>query len=383
MQFAVIRSALIVSLVSASFAQNLSIGGAVGTNLTSNFRTFSLAPGVAFSNTSTLSGGGVAQWSFSRSLSLEVDGLYRRMHALVGPISTFSVVTWEFPVLAKYRFALGRVQPVLEAGPSFRATGNLNDIHPSHYGFTAGIGFERKVGRLSIEPVVRYTRWRQDVEVLRSDVRTKPDQLEFLVGFRAPSRSNARPFGTRVSLGLIAGANLTADYASAAGTRIPPALDNISFTSQLANASFISTSGPRSFSAGPLVEVAMPKNLSVEIEGIYRPLRSSVQIFFPGGRRSMTVADHRSSWEFPVLARYRGRIRGARPFVELGPSVRTLQDIHGAMPYGLTAGAGMEQRLGRLKVAPRLRFTHWAQYPHPAATDPRRSEVALFTGFSL
>lgn len=56
-------------------------------------------------------------------------------------ISPSPVVTWEFPVLAKYRFSEGRFRPFIEAGPEFRTTGNLN-FSPSRYGGTAGFGIE-------------------------------------------------------------------------------------------------------------------------------------------------------------------------------------------------------------------------------------------------
>ena len=252
---------------------------------------------------------------------LDRSGLYRRLHALGHPGASFSVVTWQFPVLAHYRFSMRHVTPLLEAGPSFRATGNLNDVHPSHFGLTAGIGIEKQLGQLLIEPAVRYTRWAQDVRLFRSDIRTKPDQLEFLVGFRAPARSNTRPFGAHLSLGFVAGATLTAEFGSVTTSRFPPALANISYSAQLANATFISSAGPRSFTGGPLVALELPKRLSVEMQAINRPLRSSVQIFLPGGSKALRVADHRSTWEFPVLAQYRHRIGRARPFVENRPLI--------------------------------------------------------------
>jgi hypothetical protein len=56
-------------------------------------------------------------------LSLEVNGLCRRLHLRTGPDV---VVTWEIPVLAKYKFNYSAVKPFVEVGPSFRPTGNLN-----------------------------------------------------------------------------------------------------------------------------------------------------------------------------------------------------------------------------------------------------------------
>ena len=124
-----------------------------------------------------------------RGLSVEIDALYRPMNltmAGVGPdgslnsISPATVVTWELPALAKYRFGSGSVKPFIEAGPSFRVSGNLNDASPSTYGSTAGLGVETHLGKLRIGPVVRYIHWAADSDHAGS--RTKRNQVELLVG---------------------------------------------------------------------------------------------------------------------------------------------------------------------------------------------------------
>jgi hypothetical protein len=373
---------LIASALTAASAQNLSIGGAAGTNLTSNFQPFSVAPDISYINTQTLLLGGVAEWSFAGPLSIEADGLYRRLHEH-DPFSSFSVVTWEFPVLAKYRFRLSHLTPFVEAGPSFRATGNLNDIHPSHYGFSAGVGVERQAGRLRIETAVRFTHWAADLESVPSDIRTKTDQLELLVAFRSPSLSNTRPFGAHVSLGAVAGTNLTGDFGTVTSSQFPQALANSGYSPQEVKAPFVDSAGPRSFMGGPVAALELPRQVSIEVDAIYRPLRSFVQALLSNGHENLTYEDHRTTWEFPILARHRWRLGAAGPFVEMGPSFRLLQDVYGAAPYGIAAGAGVETRAGRVRIAPCLRFTHWALPDASAPTNPRRGEVALLTGFSF
>jgi hypothetical protein len=122
-------------------------------------------------------------------LSVEIDALYRPMNltmAGVRPdgslhsISPATVVTWQFPALAKYRFGSRSVKPFIEAGPSFRVSGNLNDASPSTYGGTAGLGVEAQLGKLRIGPVARYTHWAADPDYVGS--RTKRNQVELLVG---------------------------------------------------------------------------------------------------------------------------------------------------------------------------------------------------------
>jgi hypothetical protein len=107
------------------------------------------------------------------------------------------------------------LQPFIKAGPSFRATGNLNS-NPSHLGVSAGVGFDVPFGRLKLSPEVRYTRWERDSHPLT--IASRPDQLELLVGLSYSGSSDARPFGTRLSIGALLGTNLLGDYYSTTET---------------------------------------------------------------------------------------------------------------------------------------------------------------------
>lgn len=142
------------------------------------------------------SGGLAAEVELNRRFSIEVNGLYRPFRAdsisvvlLAGePVreyrNEFTVLTWQFPVLAKYRWrSESRIQPVVEAGPSFRLSGNLNNYNPSAHGFTAGGGVDTYYKALKIGPVLRYTRWAEDSGRYRGAPRTAPNQVELLVSF--------------------------------------------------------------------------------------------------------------------------------------------------------------------------------------------------------
>jgi hypothetical protein len=113
-------------------------------------------------------------------LSIEVDGLYRRLHYENDPSV---VVTWEIPVLAKYRLSTRTLVPFVEGGPSFRVAGNLNDTNPSHYGTTVGVGTDIRLRRFKIAPAIRYTRWVADgPQRTWPPVLTRLNQVELLVG---------------------------------------------------------------------------------------------------------------------------------------------------------------------------------------------------------
>jgi len=90
--------------------------------------------------------GASGQLELRHELALEVDAVYKPLRNSFGRGQGFTVLTWDFLVLAKYHVAkLGRA-PFVEAGPSFRVSGNLNGYNPSHYGATVGAGMETHAG---------------------------------------------------------------------------------------------------------------------------------------------------------------------------------------------------------------------------------------------
>lgn len=187
-----------------AFAQTFSIGVIGGGALTNDFIAqtvdfTSLSPTLpaypirAYSTSKGYVAGGTLRVFLAASFAVEADVLYREMHfaqATVLPngtlatVSPATVVTWEYPVLAEYRFKqLGlNLRPMLQLGPSFRWSGNVNGTSPSMHGITAGVGFEFNLRRLNIAPQLRYTRWAPDPLDTGASPRTKPDQLELLVG---------------------------------------------------------------------------------------------------------------------------------------------------------------------------------------------------------
>ena len=101
--------------------------------------------------------GASGQLELRQRLALELDAVYKPMNS-----GFFTVLSWDFPVLAKYHVAkLGRT-PFVEAGPSFRAAGNLNGYNPSHFGVTVGGGAEIRKGWALLSTSLRYTRWLKD-----------------------------------------------------------------------------------------------------------------------------------------------------------------------------------------------------------------------------
>ena len=65
------------------------------------------------------------EWEFTQA-TVEPNGT-------PNSVSPAPVVTWELPILAKYRFSSPLVKPFIGAGPKFRSAGSLNDTSPSKW----------------------------------------------------------------------------------------------------------------------------------------------------------------------------------------------------------------------------------------------------------
>ena len=376
---------LISSILGApccAYGQSLSFGVVAGAGLSSDFRTQYIQTGntalLDYSTPKRYLVGPTLEFGLPANFSLEVDGIFRPIeytfagvepNGKLNSVSPSPVITWEFPVLAKYRFALGPLKPFAEAGPSFRTAGNLNGTNPSHKGITAGVGFETRLWGLNIAPTLRYTRWAEDHQ-------TTPDQLELMVGISRRSESAWHPLGDRFSAGALLGTNLTDYYQGSSFAEVD---GQFSLTS-------VNTPGPQSFLVGPMLEVALAKGFSVHGAALYQPLHITIDdtVSTAAGERHLHSVATNIEWNFPVLGKYRLPVlRHATPFAELGPSFRLPQGVSGASHYGVTAGAGVEVRLWRLKIAPEFRYTRWGSETAPPSEAGNLNRVEFLTGFSF
>jgi hypothetical protein len=386
----------IVELPSALSGQNLSVGIIGGSSLTGAAQdvtsSYLIGPSIrVWSPSKDWIVGAMVEFRFRSYFSLELDGMFRELHVTwagvmpdgtLNSVSPSPVVTWEFPVLAKYRFGSGRLKPFFEAGPSFRTTGNLN-FYPSHYGGAAGLGVETHWKRLNFAPVVRYTRWARE----RNDGgfgHMQAHQLEFLLGISRGSESNLNPIGSRLSLGAVAGWGLNPDFADSQNSSrylVPVPQPGGGYTYTQVNGTQYAT-GLRSMIAGPSVELHLNSHLALEVDALHKTLRSRFWMVYDNGVQSdYLTSTGAAMWQFPVLAKYRFRWGKVNPFVEAGPSFRLPQwDLS---THGATGGAGVEMHLRALNVAPVLRFTHWGQDTGFGSSGIARNEASVLVGFSF
>jgi hypothetical protein len=378
-----------IVLSSLAGAQSVSFGVVGGASVTNDFRNsiqpLPPPPGppimlTDYSASERYIAGAMLEFRLPQNWSIELDGLYHPLrydsaailpNGTLNGISPSHVITWEFPVLAKYRFRWREWRPFVEAGPSFRTAGNLNSANPSHVGIAAGAGVEAHLGKFRLAPEVRYIRWAEDNPFY---VRTRPDQIELLTSFSTGVFPEGGRFLTRISVGAVAGATLSPDFRTVQESFT---LINGSQTSTIA---FSDSSGPRSFLVGPMVEIALAKGFFLEGDAIYRPMRSRSETDTNGEISSGSATIE--TWNVPVLGKYKFSVRGLKPFLEAGPSFRFATALSGSSPFGVTAGAGIETHFRRLAIAPVVRYTYWGRNSLGSA-QPFRNQIEVVGGFSF
>jgi hypothetical protein len=377
--------ALAVSALAAG--QSVSVGLIGGDSVTNDFHnsfqpySFQLPPVFSreYSTSERYIVGGMVEVQLPRDWSVEVDGLYHPLrieNARLYPdgTSTFGsplpVFAYEFPVLAKYRFRWGAWRPFVEAGPSFRVAGNLNGTYPSPYGVAAGVGAEARLGKFRIAPEVRYIRWESSSAAL-----TRSDQIELITSFSTAGEvpETGRSLARRISLGVVTGVTLSPDFPSVQGS----GTQNISPT-QAIPTTYSDSSGPRSFIAGLMVEIAVGKAFALEADAIYRPMRARYQDDFGGV--VVSGSQTTNTLTYPILGKYRFSVRAWKPFVEAGPSFRYAKNTGGSAS-GLTAGVGIENHFRRLKIAPVLRYTYWGPNSDVSPGGPSRNDLEALGEF--
>lgn len=104
-------------------------------------------------------------------LGVELNALYRR---------GAGINSWEFPLMAKYRFPGILIRPTIGGGYMFQ---RLNDIPglDNRKGIVASGGVEFKLPKIRITPELRYTRFNEQRP--SSGILTGTHQVDALVGF--------------------------------------------------------------------------------------------------------------------------------------------------------------------------------------------------------
>jgi opacity protein-like surface antigen len=190
--------------------ERVSVGVRGGVPLTDAFKAARGSSEAYLTNTKRYLLGPALEVHLPARLTLQVDGLYRRLgyhYDATGPYSYAKTVanSWEFPVLGKFEITPGPVRPFAEAGVSFRHLSGVRQIRETvsgvtlgrvevsefpefnkqnDVGFTCGAGLTFKLGAVRISPEFRYTRWGGEAfrDPVRSLLRTNRNQGDFILG---------------------------------------------------------------------------------------------------------------------------------------------------------------------------------------------------------
>jgi hypothetical protein len=176
-----------------------------------------------------------------------------------------------------------------------------------------------------------------------------------------------------VSVGVVGGASLTPDFKSSFTYEPPPGPGTLT-----------DYSASQHYIVGGMIEFQLPKNWSIEVDGLFHPLRFEFGVISPNGTLIGGSPSPVMTWEFPALAKYRFRLGAWRPFLEAGPSFRTAGNLNGTNPshYGLAAGAGAETGLGRFRIAPEIRYIRWAEDHNSPGLFTRSDQLEFLTSVS-
>lgn len=156
-------------------------------------------------------------------------------------------------------------------------------------------------------------------------------------------------FGQLFSIGVKGGVPFTGSFK-----------DITSVPSQVGGAIPRTFSDSNNYIVGGMAEVHLPFGFSVEADGLYRPLNFATELRTPATSVTIRSSQNVSSWEFPIVAKYHFAFPVIKPYIEAGPTFRT---VGSGLDYlsnkGVVGGVGVELKLGRLRVGPEVRYTRW------------------------
>jgi hypothetical protein len=120
----------------------------------------------------------------------------------------------------------------------------------------------------------------------------------------------------------------------------------------------IASAGSNGHLIGPTIEMNLPLGFSLEADALYRPIHlhliSVLQQLAP---ESHTYV----SSEIPLVGKYRFMHTPIiKPYIAGGLMFRwSTKQLSSLSKVGVVAGAGIELKLGSIKVSPEVRYVHW------------------------
>jgi hypothetical protein len=186
-------------------------------------------------------------------------------------------------------------------------------------------------------------------------------------------------FGQTFGVGVKGGVGLTDAFSSQSFTSLSGAIST--------------ASGSKDYVVGPMFEIRLPFSLAVEADALYRPLHFTATA--AGSAQSGTI----SSWEIPIVGKYRFHTPFVKPYIEAGPSFRAFGNTGALLDEaflnapgqklsqkGFTAGGGIDIKALVLHISPEIRFTHWgadSNVPTGGGPASNQNQAELLVGISF
>ncbi len=200
--------------------------------------------------------------------------------------------------------------------------------------------------------------------------------------------------GRLITIFLIAGSSAWAQHISvgiAGGVPFTGGISDFTTTNALSDEVSHAISNSNEYIIGPTLEVRLPFSLAVEVDALYRPIGAATTVTIGSGSSAVSVTSSSmySTWEFPVLGKYRFALPIVSPYVEAGPSFRAKGSSIGYFSNnGFTLGGGVELKLLRLRIAPEVRYTHWGSDSVPPINasffaPSQQNQVEFLVGISF
>ena len=179
---------------------------------------------------------------------------------------------------------------------------------------------------------------------------------------------------------------------------------------------FGGSSEARRYTVGPMIELRLPASFAFEANLLYK--RTGYRASQSDSSVTITGQVRAHSWELPLLLKYYLPLKHvARPFISGGYVIRHLTGVKGSgrisgtsaggtpidatlsVPaslvlrkdptQGIAAGTGVRLGVGRLHVAPEVRYTRWGgrpfddQGPRGFFLQSSRNQVELLVGVNF
>jgi len=172
------------------------------------------------------------------------------------------------------------------------------------------------------------------------------------------------------------------------GIGLTDAFSDTTNTNSTANSAVRFFSDSKDYVVGPTVELKLPLGFSVEADALYRPLSLATQSGLSASTLTTIGSTRVTTWEFPVLAKFRLPIPLAKPYVDAGPSFRHVGQLGDHLSSaGFAVGGGVEFHLPFVRVSPEIRYTRWAGDSSSSTggvfASSNLNQAELLVGFSF